>query len=446
VDTMVIRMNTIESPQSVTGIIIRDEQVFHAERAGHIEFWVSESERVGVGVPVASVQNPQMVEMASGRLNSVEAQAINTQSRRHITDTTVQSLNNNLNNIVSTRIHSFTTLNLSEIYSLRDNLNQVINTRNQININDGVSSHEALAREQVQHTSVIEYNSQNMYASLSGIMSRAIDGYETIFTRASINELTRYDVRTIVDNDALIPKQVVQTGDPAFKIVGNVWYIAAYMPNDMITGFDPGTTRAVYLYNESTGGYESHNLNIRSIDYGTRYSMVVFRSTRHVIDFLNQRNVSIRTSSGVHNGLMIPYTAITTRRSLQIPIGYIHGAIERYVLLSSENGDIPLAVTLESTTDTYAYVVPVMGLGPGSLLVPRSPSRPHILLSQDHVLEVSGVYLVRFGAAEFREINLNESTTEMGYVLINPSLNPGISEFANLVIDASTVVEGQLLR
>lgn len=446
VDTMIVRISTIDSPRSVTGIIIRDEQVFYAERDGQIEFWVSDNERVAVGAPVASVQNPHMVEAAVERLNLVEAQAIETQGRRHLTDTTVQSLNNNLNNIATARVHSFSTMNLSEIYSLRDNLNQVINTRNQINVNDGVSSRDNLAREQAQHRSVLEYNSHNMYARASGIMSRVIDGQENLLTRASIGYLTPEDVRQVVGHDSLVQSQDVLAGDSAFKIVGNVWYIAADMPNDMIEGFVEGTTRRVYLLNAATGLYEPHNLSISRIDYGTRYSLVVFRSTRHVIDFLGQRNVSIRTTTGVQRGLMIPYSAITTRRYFQIPIGYIHGTTANYVVVSAESGDIEIPVTVERTTDYNAYVSPVIGLTTGSLLLPLAPYEPLILLSSEHVTELSGVYLVRLGEAVFRAIDMGGSGAEMGYVLLDPALNPGIVEFANIVTDASTVQEGQLLR
>ena len=446
VDTMPIRTSTIDAPHSITGIIIRDEKVFFAESDGYIEFWVPDNERVRVGATVASIQNPEMVMAATQRLSMVEAQAIDTQSRRHLTDTTVQSLNNNLNNMVNARIHNFASLNLSEIYSLRDSLNQVINTRNQININDGVAARDTLAREQELHTSVLEYNSRNMYAAASGIMSRIIDGQESNLTRASIGQLTQDDVRIVVDYDSLVPRQQVQAGDAAFKIVGNVWYVAADMPNNIISDFVEGTTRTIYLLNAISGEYEPHSLSIVSIDYGTRYSLVVFRSTRHVIEFLQQRNVSIRTTSGVQRGLKLPDTAIATRRYLRVPNGFIHGELERYVVAFGENGNTTIPVTVENTTDYNAYILPVPGLGVGSLLVPRNPEESHILLSQDHIHELHGIFLVRLGAASFRLVNLSESSVAAGYVLLNPAFNPDINEFANVVIDASTVVDGQLIR
>jgi len=449
VDTMVLRMSTVDSPQSVMGIIVRDEQVYNAERGGQIEFMVPDNDWVRVGALVANVSDPYMAEAATVRLNDVEDQAMDIQSRRQplsIVDTEVQRLNNSLGNITSARVHNFSTLNLSEIYSLHDQLTQVINNRNQINIGDGVASMGLLAREQDRHMTVLGYNSRNMYAATSGIMSRMIDGMEATLTRASISSLTREDVQVMIDYDTFITTQEVQEGDGAFKIVGNVWYIAAEMPNSMITGFSEGTNRTVYLHNANTGMYEPHSLRIQSIDYGTRYSLVIFRSTRHVIDFLNQRNVSIRTTTGVQNGLKIPCTAISSRQYLRIPVGYIHGELDPFVSIFTEAGNSAVFVTVAETTDYNVYVAPVAGLGLGSLLAPNNPYDPHILLTEEHLHELHGIYLVRLGAAEFRVINLGDDGVDVGYILLDPALNPGINEFANVVIDASTVVDGQLIR
>jgi len=439
-------MSTLDMSQSVTGIIIRDEQVFTAERDGRIEFFVPDNERVGVGVHIASIEEPYMAGAASVRLLAVEEQAMSVPGRRHQSDTNVQNINSNLNNMASTRVHSFASLNLQDIYALRDSLNQLINTRNQINIDDGISAIDALQREQVRHTTALAYNSTNMYADTSGIMSRVIDGMEAELTPASIRDLTRDDVLAVIDNDAVVLNQDINAGDTAFKIVGNVWYVAAYMPTSMVYDFVEGTNRVIYLLNDTTGDYEPHAVRIFHVEYGTRYSLVVFRNTRHVIEFIEQRNISIRTTSGVRRGLKLPETAISTRRHYRIPLGYIHGEYEQHILLSAESGNIILPITIESYNDYHAYVPPALGLGIGSLLVPYDPTAPYILLSSENIHELSGVYMVRFGEAVFRVIDLSDSSIEMGYILLDPAHNPNISEFANIVTNADAVVEGQLLR
>jgi len=439
-------MNTVSDPRSVTGIIIRDEQVFYAERDGRLEFLVHDNERVAVGTLVANVQNPAMVGVATERLSMVEDQALDAHSRRYITDTTVQSLNNNLGNIVTSRAHNFATMNLSEIYALRDNASQVINTRNQISVNDGVASRENLAREQYRHTSVLEYNSQNMYASVSGIMSRIIDGKEYELNASQLNYLTSYDLRQQLENVALVPAQQVETGDAAFKIVGNTWYIAVELPTETIANFVQGTNRTIYLRNPSDGVYEPHSMRIHEINLGTRYSMIIFRSNRHVIDFIDQRSVSVRVSSGEESGLLVPETAITTRRHFRIPGAYIHGFYEHYVVISSAGETSSLLVTVENRAEGYAYLSIGTNLSLGSLLVPNSPDAPHMHLSSDHLQELHGIYLDRLGFARFAAINIGDSTMGGGYILLDPALNPGISEFANIVTNADSVVEGQLIR
>ena len=448
VDTMIVRMSTIEAPRAVTGAIIRDERVYHAEKDGTIEFLVQENERVRVRTHIASIADPAVIHAAGRELAAVEAQALNIQALRHITETDsiVQRLNSDINNTVNARIHNFAALNMSEIYSMRDDLNRIITTRNQININDGVGARASLAREQEHHMTILGTHSRNMYSVGSGIMSRAIDGWETTLTVASIAYLTPEQLHDIVEYDTPFPSQTVSEGDAIFKIVGNVWYIAAYMPNDMIYGFTVNTNRTVYLHNANTGNYEPHSLRIQSIEHGTRNSLVVFRNTRHVIDFMNQRSISIRTTSGIRQGLKIPDTAIAASRYFRIPIGFIHGDTDTHVLISTETGNVTVPVTMARVTEYYAYIPATYALTVDSLFVPSTPYGSHMLLSHEHIREVHGVYQVSLGAAVFREINLGEGGVNTGYVLLDPALNPWISEFAEIVTDESTVVAGQLVR
>jgi len=442
-------MSEIDVHYSATGIIIRDERIHFADRDGYVDFHVTDNDWVAVGTTVAIVGDSYMADAATMRLASVEDQAMDIQDRRlplSMVDSEVQRFNNSLSNMVNARIHNFATLNMAEINTLHDQLNQVIDNRNQINISDGVAAAGMLAREQDRHMAVLTYNSRNVYANTSGIMSRAIDGRESILTRASVYELTREDIQANLDYDNLVMYQDVQAGDPVFKIVGNVWYIAAEMPNAMINGFEVGANRNVYLYNETSGEYESHSLRVHSIDYGTRYSLVVFRNTRHVVGFISQRNVSIRTATGVQRGLKLPDTAIVSRHYYRIPLTHIHEAYETYVVLSTGDGNRSVPVEIVYTTEYYAYVTPETGLGSGSLLVPDDPHSVHMLLSQEHMQELFGVFIDSLGTAEFRLINLSEGSNVIGYILLDPALNPNIREFMNIITDASNVIEGQFIR
>ena len=449
VDTMLVRMSTINEPRSVNAIIIRDEWVYTAEKDGAVEFIVQDHEWVRVDSHIASIIDPEMAHTATRHLSAVQEQAISVQNRRYataLTDTEVERLNTNLNNTINGRIHNFTTLNLSEIYSLRNDVSRVVNTRNQINISDGITARLSLTREYTRHSMALDEYSRNMYAAVSGIMSRLIDGKETVLTTDSLNSLTRYDIQEIVDYTTLTLSHEVQAGDPVFKVVGNVWYIAAYMPNDMITGFTEGMSHRFYLLNAGTGIYEPHVLRVRSIEYGTRYSLVVLRSTRHVVDFINQRNISIRTASGVQRGLKLPYTAIVTTNHYQIPNGFIHGAAERYVMLSTETGSVVIPVTIDEYNDYYSFIPVTSDIRTDSILIPRNPEHQHMLLTDAHLRVLHGVYRVSLGVAVFTPVDLRDGNIDAGYVLLDPAYNPGIREFTNIVTIASTVNAGDIIR
>jgi len=450
VNTMIVRMNTVTEPRSIPGVIIRDEQVHYANNSGYVQFMVQENERVSVNTQVVRIVNdPISANTAREYLSAVENMASNTQARRPATETTdsgIQRINDDLANIVNGRIYSFTALNLNEIYAMRDNLNNRISARNQINTGSAIVAWEPLAREYERHRAAHDASISNMYAAGSGIMSRLIDGHEASLTRDMIGNLTRDDIRISADYGPLTLATEVQEGDALFKTVGNVWYIAAYMPNDMVQAFTEGAMRIVYLHNASTDNYEPHNVRVERIEYGIRYTLVVFRNTRHVTEFMNQRNISIRTASGVRRGLEIPDTAIVTRRHYRIPLGSIHGEEgSNYVLVLTETGNTRLFVTIDERTDYYAYIPVVPELTVGSLLIPRDDGI-HVLLNEARIRVLNGVYAIVFGTVTFRTINIGESGLEAGYVLLDPSLNHGINEFSTIVTDASTVVAGQIVR
>jgi len=447
----VVRERNREIQRSVTGIITRYEEVIYASRDGHVVWAVANTDRVRRGNLIASIRDVEAVGRITQDMRTLEDEMTRRNDRRHHveSDPSVQRINNAVRNAMSNNMHHFSTLNLTEINSLRNQLANFTDTRFQIRVDD---SHGAvggdISRQHDQLMAQYGMSSTNIYATRSGIMFNIVDGHENVVTPQNMTELARPAVNFLVDHSALLPARDVQAGDPVFKIVGNIWYIVAYMPNNMITDFAEDTDRVIFVQNATTGNYEPMTMRIMHLERFHTESRVVFRSSRYVIDFLNQRNISIRTTDYISRGLQVPTSAITTRRLIRIPVTHVHGHGDYYVHLHADYGQRQVPISIVEMTDYYVYIIEdAAGLIMGDTLIPVSLHYSGYTITESAVRVEHNVYRTLFGYASFTPIVLDGELSSMDtYTLLDPAKNPNLREFDTIVTDASTVSHGDIIR
>jgi len=447
--TETLRLSSVEQQLSIGGIIIRDEQVFYADRDGRVVFNVGDFERVRANMLVASVQDSDAMAGIQQESADVEAMIRRVQDMRHSTITApqVEMADANLRNMITGNMHHFTTGNISGINDLFNNLYDVSSRRNQLILSENRDARVELGRMYDNLQLQRRLNSSEIYATRSGIMSPIIDGAENIFNLDNMRTLTREQVRFTIDPNTIVPSRYVQAGDPVFKIVGNVWYIATYIPNEMIHGWAAGDQRIVYVNN--SGIYEAMMMRVEQVTYGARGdSFVLLRSTRGGIDFLHQRNVSLRVVDNVTRGFTISSSAVATRSYFRLPISHIHGSLDPYVLLRTDYGLRSVPITIREMTDTHANIdAETSGLMPGDTIAPVEIFGPDLTITHADILQVHGVYRSTLGVAEFRRINVDEGQLDAGAtILLDPARNREIREFDTIITDASTIREGEVVR
>ena len=446
-----VRIDTLESSVSVSGVIVRYEYVHTADRDGRAIFFVSANDRVPPNMRVVSIQDVDAVRQIDHDLASLEDAIKELNERRLFTviDASINHINSNLRSTIDRNMHSFTTRNLQELHSVHDTLIEAINERNRQILDESRN----ISREQgAMHEALInqrELNSTNMYANISGIMSPIIDGFEGILYPGRMRYLSRDEVRRIVDFTTVTPVRDVSYGDPVFKIVGNTWYVVSYMPNEMIQNFTVGSMQTVYLQSAATGQYVPMNMRVASIYSSPSDSLVILRSNQHVIDFIGQRNISVRTGHNVQQGFSIPVTAITSRTFYTIPLDYIHVTEENtsVIVLHANNMQQLVPVEISRISGTHAYIRDIYTiLAFGDVLKPVYEWYNPFLLSEFDVHLAHGLYRANLGFAEFREIFLDDNETLTGTnVLLNISRNPYIMQFDLIVTDATRVQQGMIL-
>jgi len=232
-----------------------------------------------------------------------------------------------------------------------------------------------------------------------------------------------------------------------FKIVGNIWYIVAYMPNNMIENFAEDTDRTIFVQNAATGNYDPMVMRITHIEQFHTESRVVFRTSRNVMDFLNQRNVSIRTTNYISSGLQVSTSAITTRRSMRIPVTHVFERGGYYVHINNEYGLRQVPIDVLERTEDYVFIEETTDLVDGDILIPASIYGSSFTITEAVIRIEYGVYRTILGYASFTPIFLDDELSDVDtYTLLDPARNPHLRQFDTIVIDASTVTHGDIIR
>jgi len=439
-----VRMGSVDSPMVLEGIIIRDESVYTADREGVVHFYVNSYVRVQPGSLVSSIQNVQAVAGIRQSISQVEEQIIQLQDivgDLSAADPAIRQINSQIQNMVDSRLHRHIELNIGEAYALRDSIVQNVNIRNQMIVaeNLGIRAEPELNYQFL--LGELDANRLPVHINGGGILAPVVDGFEEQLTFESMYMLSREQTRQNVDFNQIIPRREVEPGDNMFKIVNsNNWFIAAYIPNELIEGLSVGSRYTLYI----EGRRAPLGVFVHHIDQGFQDSFVIFRSNAYMIDFLNKRSIFFRTTDTVQHGLRIANTAITEHKYLAIPLECIHEGEPRYVVRVLGYEELIIPVVVADQDYYYAFVLPSELLAVGNALRDReNPGISHIIpeerLSQ-------GVFRVNSGIAEFIPLVLPEDAPVGGvHTIVDPALNPRLRLYDHIVTDASLVEDGDIV-
>jgi hypothetical protein len=449
--TEVVQMGSVDTPGVVSGVIVRNEQVYYAENPGRIMFYVNEYDRVKPGAYICSIQNVSEVEELNRDIAAVEEELTRLQeTRRNISeaDPVIQRINAQIKNIVDGRLPYFTVLNIPEVYTLKDNISQRINNRNQIIINDNLEVKSDLNSRQQMLLNQLSEHSSTVYATEGGVMVPLVDKMEEVFTFETMGELNREQTLQIIDyNNLALPKNAT-AGDPIFKIVkSNDWYIAAYVPNGMLDGWDEGDS--INLYIDKGGEYIPVSMSIDLINHGYAESYTLFKCTKNIIAFMDMRSVNFKMTDSERNGLKISATALVPRDYYVIPSAYIHTDEEKnsyFVTKQTLAGNTAFPVTVTELNEDNAFIAVHLGqLSFGDVLLGGDTALPMYTVSE--TVTGQGVYRVNNGVAEYRRVQPDTSISAAGgYIILDPSLSQGIVAYDYIVTDAADVREGQIVQ
>ncbi len=393
-----------------TGVALFDERVVTADTSGYVEYYAGDHSKVKCGGVVYSLSPGQT------RQSSMEAPDA----------ATLQLIREDCQMFSQT----FSPVDFHDVYSLKyaiegDLLNEQLSRR----LQNGVSS-----------TALTLGNTTVSVSAADGIICYSMDGYENLepkdFSAAMFDEKS-YHLQTLKS------EKQVQAGDPIYKIIESEdWSL--YIPLTAKQIVKMNNTSQVRVKFLKDGVTQNAEFTILTLDDGSYCGRLDFSSG--LIRYIDSRFIDIELVTNSAVGLKIPVSSILAKSFYTIPeeyaafggnssnIGFMKSVTDRSGNVSSvfEN------VTVYAHKDKRYYVDGTC-FKEGDI-VTRDGSTDRYIIRDSAILE--GVYCMNKGYALFRQIEILDKNED--YCIVAANTDYGISQFDNIVENASSVRDSQI--
>lgn len=430
-----VAYGTIDVPAVYKGLIVRDEVVVQSDRTGQPVYNYPENERVKRNALICSIKNVETTKIIEDEIEKIDRDILKTQRNRSdlsIFKEDISLIESRIDNAVASYTYKFIGNKISDVYGLRTQVENQLNKRNEIWLLENTDSLSALTEEKSQYEAQLADNISSIRTEYSGILSLYVDGFEDKLTPDTLDSITEEQLKMEIVPELISKSKAIEAGQPAFKIVrSNIWYIAAYVPNEAAKDWVVGDVKVI---NTSTGDEDVEvQMTIERLDVGSSKTYCVFRTDKSAVDFLGLRTVDFTVSGDIYKGIKIPNAAIVEKTLLKIPATCVQESLgEKGVMKRvTGQGDIFVNIVISARdegTDTgegYYYVLQdfdnlrlgdVILQGTGENAVPYTISE---------VSTQQGVYVVNSSVAKFTVIDIvgqNNNyaivkTDESGYTL-----------------------------
>ncbi|MDO4438200.1 MAG: HlyD family efflux transporter periplasmic adaptor subunit [Eubacteriales bacterium] len=415
-----VEEGNIVKEHNYTGLIFREEVVKKAELTGYVNFYLPEGKKAAKYDKICSIDE-------SGNLkNYIKS---NSSEFNELSNSNLAEIRNYLNGFS----RQFDNNSFNMTYDADMSLESLVMDFSNRNVLLGMSDKLKAAG--------INFN--EFSANQTGMVSYSIDGYEGLKIddiEESWLDKTNYKKTVIHSGDH------VNEGDDLYKIItSDKWQIVFKLDENDLAEFGDKKSLVVQFGDKdlsTTGDFHS----IRGKD-GNSYGVLEF--SKYLTQFNAERFTNFEIVSNDVSGLKIPEKSITKKDFCIIPKEYLFtnddGEQGFYKENLSETGTSTqfISTDIYNEDEEYCYIEcnDNTELKVGDYITkPQSTDKRYQI---GPVKPLEGVYNVNKGYTVFKRIEPLEMAN--GYCIIKKNTSYGLSVYDHIVLDASTVSDGQLI-
>lgn len=415
-----VQNSYIDTNISGNALALRQEQLVSTDTSGYVNYYIRNGQRVGKNATVYTLD-------ATGSLSDLIAEA-------SVDGVSLNSAGySEIKSSLSSFENYFSDVNFSDVYEFKYDLSsEVLDIANsqildQLTGTDGTGSafHQISSPE-------------------SGVVTFYQDGYET----KTPADITASDFSTdSYTSTPLKTGEIVQAGSNVYKLItSEYWNLVLPLSAEDADRLKEDTRVTLYLPNVTHEVYG----DIEVIQNGDAYFANITLD-KLMVNYCEDRFVPIEIVMTKEEGLNIPNTAIVEKQVLRIPLDYLttgsnsSQAIYFNLRTLDESGNLSItqiAPSIYYKDDTYCYVNPD-DFAEGSVLV-KTNSDETLALSDIGRETMTGVYNINRGTAAFERIHI--LTSDEDFTIVEDKSPYSLSLYDRIILDASTVTEGQIIQ
>ncbi len=423
-----------------TGVALRTEQVYTAQKAGYINYYAAEGEKVSVLSTVYTVDESgrmsELLEESSGDLSLDEEDYSEIRSG------------------VSSFLGNYSDMSFESVYSFKTNVDSAILdlvNQNMIAQLDNASEGggELFTRYNAETAGVVEYY-------IDGLEGATAESVEPGWFDRSKYE--RQDLRSA---------DLVSEGDPVYKLVTEEdWQLIFPLDQEMESYILDEMEKNQKVAEDGTVTQNTTYIEIRfdkdeeiawpsvTVQYADGQAYGVLSFVNSMVRYAGERYLDFEILRDETVGLKIPQSAVTEKDFFVIDAACITQSEDRTGFMKktvSEDGTEAVEFvnsTIYYQDDQYAYVDPLEEsfstskklLESGDLLV-KADSAEYYQVGQ--TAKLKGVYNINKGYTIFRIIEILYENED--YCIVEEGTSYGLSVYDHIVLNADTVTEDQVI-
>ncbi len=413
-----VTMGSLSSNNIYRGIALRDEEIVTAQKAGYVNYYAREGERVGVGNLVYTLDE-------SGRL----ADYISTEnSDSTLTD---RDLNELKSEILGFK-NNFDREYFSSVYDFKYSVKGTVLKLANANILENIDKINAAGMSEL-----ISF----CRAPATGIVIYSVDGYEAL----KLEEFTRdlFDPKTY-EKTQLIGNDLVEAGQPVYKISTNEdWSIVIQTDREKADELlEAEYVKVKFLKSQDTSWGEVSSYTNADGDIFIKLTF-----TNSMVTFCTDRFIDIELILEEDTGLKIPNSAIVQKEFFIVPKDYVvqGGNSNSYGVMLETYGEDGTATTEFIETTIYGeteteYYLDDMVLRIGNYILKPESAEKYAISKRG---SLKGVYNINKGYADFKQINILYQNDE--YAIVKSNTQYGLNVYDYIVLDSEAVEDNEFI-
>lgn len=413
-----VTMGSLSSNNIYKGIALRKEEIVHAEKAGYVNYYARESERVGVGNLVYTLDE-------SGKLaDYINAETTgSTLTSRDLTElrSEILGFKNNFDPAYFSSVYDFK-------YSVKGTVLKLANA----NILENVDKINASGMSEL-----ISF----CRAPATGVLIYSVDGYEELTLEQFTREL--FDQKNY-EKTQLISNELVEAGQPVYKISEDEdWSIVIQTDQAKADELlEAEFVKVKFLKNQDTSWGEVSSFTNAEGDI-----FIELTFTNSMITFCTDRFIDIELILEEDTGLKIPNSAIVEKEFFIVPKEYVTqgGNSSNYGVMResyTEDGTATsefVETTIYGETETE-YYLDDMVLRIGEYIIKPDSTEKYAVSKRG---SLTGVYNINKGYADFKQINVLYHNDE--YSIVKSNTQYGLNVYDYIVLDATAVEDNEFI-